>query len=472
MNNCSSCGATRKDSDKFCLNCGSKFESIQKTKPIVSSIDPIIPTKNRKKRVIGLVSIGLVFAALFAAHFILQAKYDSSKKIIEMNQAFAKGDSAEFFSYFSVDDDIVSDEKGFYSFVESEGWEEIRNQLQSESKLVENGGLADIILDSEGNNFLSVVNEPKFFGLYDNISFLVHPVIVEAAMPFDKTSLTLGNSTVTGNQGDNKAVGKFLPGNYEWQASAPSTYSSIKNKDTVTVQGDGENLYSITPDLAAGTLNITSDVDNAVLWINGKSTKKTVGEMNAIGPVPFDGSIEILAETTDENGKKVKSETVSVEGDAVHLTFPHVQEKAVKELAQRKEAEELKGLAESHDYNVKDFISFFRYEFESALNYGDYDYLSSFFPMGSSIESEYMEKMVEHASSSEFYEYEFLTTEVTDIEALDQETLLVHTEEEFLYTLSDKLYRYYKTKAYTLTIKGNGYLITNIKELTNVKREI
>jgi membrane-associated protein TcaA len=472
MEKCSSCGAVKKELDQFCLNCGKKFEKSSNSSSEIASANSVVSPDKRRKRSIGLLAAGALLIALLAAHLVLNEKYDAAKKISEMNQAYAKADQSKFLSFFDVADDVVADEKGFYSFVEDEGWETIRGQLKTESELIEAGGLADIILDSNGNKFLSVVSEPVFFGLYKDVSFLVHPVTVEAAMPLDKTSITLGTKTLTGDKGDKIAAGKFLPGQYEWNAFAASAYSSIKNKGTASIQGDGSNYYTLNAELNGGTLKITSDAADAVLWVDGKSTKKTVKELNTIGPVPFDGSVEIMAETKDENDKTVKSETVSVEADSAHLSFAHIQEKEAEELAQRQEAEELQELAAFHDDNVKDFISFFRYEFESALNYGDFSYLTSFFPAGSSIEAEYIAKMEEHASSSVSYEYDFQTTEVTNIEAIDSDTLKAYTKEEFMYTLSDEMFVYYKTKAYTLDIEGNGYSITEIKELSNSKVEI
>ncbi|MDN7244647.1 TcaA 3rd/4th domain-containing protein [Planococcus shenhongbingii] len=472
MGKCSNCGLERKESDKFCLNCGHEFKNKSAPATSVAPLQTKIPSVKRKKRLAGLLTAAVFLGAVIAAHLFLEAKYDVSKKIIDMNQAFSKEDPTKFLSYFMVPDDVISDEEGFYDFIEKEGWTEVRNRLKTESVLVENGGLADIILDSNGNKLLSIVSEPKLFGLYHDISFLVHPVALEVLMPLDKTTISIAQKTITGNAGDKKTVGKFLPGSYGWTASAASAYAPITSKNTADVHGDGDNFFLLDPALDAGTLTVTSDVADAILWIDGKSTKKTVKEQNTIGPVPFDGSLKISAETTDASGKKVESVPLVVNTDTAHLTFTHVQEQAANAAAQRQQEEEMQEFMDFHENNMPGFIQDFRNGFESALNDGDYFYVASYFPMDSSIEAEYIAKMDEHANSSVYYYYDFLTTEITNVEATDRNTLYVYTEEEFLYSLEDKLFRYFKTKVYTLSIIKNGYHITEIKELTNVKKEI
>lgn len=465
MRNCTNCGTERKESDKFCLNCGLKFEESEKALPIQETKQTILPPKKRKKRLIGLISAAVLVTGLVGTHLFLQTKYDASKRIIEMNQTYTKSDSAQFMSYFTVEDDIVKDEQGFYDFVEKEGWESIRDQLKTETSLLKTDGLSNIILDSNGNKFLSIVTEPVLFGLYDRVSFLVHPIKVEAEMPLDKTTIDIGAKEVTGDSGETVVVGKFLPGSYPWTASATSSYSPIKTKGTATVKGDGSNSYVLNPELNGGMLKITSDVAEAVLWIDGESTKKTVKEMNSIGPVAFDGSVEIIAETKDDKGKVVKSEPVSIDSASAHLTFAHVQKKAAAARAEKQAAGELQDLEESNEYAVSEYIASFRNEFESALNYGEFSYISSYFPPGSQIQSDYVADIARHNAMDAYYTYDFESTVVTDVKALDKQTLQVITDETFLFSSDGDDYQYYKTKMYTVEILDYGYYIKDIEQL-------
>jgi len=67
------------------------------------------------------------------------------------------------------------------------------------------------------------------------------------------------------------------------------------------------------------------------------------------------------------------------------------------------------------------------------------------------------------------YSYDFQSTTITGVEAIDKETLLVNTAEMFYFTSNEDVLRYNKTKAYTVKIQGDGYYITNIKTTSSEK---
>lgn len=462
MKTCSNCGIKRNSKDKFCLNCGFKHEDEYKP----SAPDNTDRSRKApKKKKAMLITVMALLVILIGTHVFLKSKYNSSKVLIEMNQAYTQSDYKEFFSHFTFDDHIMNDAESFYSFVEEEGWKEIRDQMKSEVELLENEGLSNIITDSTGNKFITVSEEPILFGLYNEVSFLIHPVTVEATILLDKTAIEIHEKTVTGNKDEKIEIGKFIPGNYKWKATAASDYSPIENSGTAEIRGNGSNLYELNPALEAGMVTVTSDLAGAVLWIDGKSTEKTVTEMKTLGPVPFNKTVEISAEAKDENDTVVKAEPILVEGETAHITFDFVQQNLAAEKSEKLEAKQRQKLLETHEMMLHDLIASFRYEFESALNYGDFSYISSFFPSASPIQAEYIEKMEEHYNSEEYYEYDFISTVVTDIQAINSTTMQVNTDEVFLYTLDGNDFRYHKTKRYTVNVQS-GYYITSIEELS------
>ncbi|MDN7244648.1 TcaA 3rd/4th domain-containing protein [Planococcus shenhongbingii] len=472
MKNCTNCGTASKGSDKFCLNCGLKFEDEVSPAPSQDIKRTPLPPKQRKKRMVGLTVAAMILLGLIGTHLYLQSKYDATKSIIEMNQAYSKNDAAKLLSYFSLADDVVKDEKEFYLFIEQEGWEDVRDQLKTETKLLKAEGLSNIILDSNGNKFISVVTEPVFLGLYDRVSFLVHPITVKAELPLNKTTVEIDSQKVTGNSGETVTVGKFLPGSYTWTASAKSSYSPIKNKGTASIEGDGTNIYVFRPELDAGKLKITSDVEDAVLFIDGKSTGKTVKEMNSIEPIAFDGSVEIAAETKNDKGKTIKSKPISVESASAHLTFAHVQEKAAAERAEKQAAEELENLVETNEFAVSEYIISFRDSFEMALNHEDFSFISDFFPPGSQVQADYVADINRHTAMDEYYYYDFESTVITGVQAVDKNILQVTTDEIFLFSSYEDDYQYYKTKKYTIEVQDYGFYILDIEQLTTQQTAI
>lgn len=462
MKNCSNCGVKKNSTDKFCLNCG--FEHEDGYQPSISN-QAGNSNKVPRKKIAILISIIALLILLVSTHIFLEAKYDSSKLLSEMNQAYTQSEHSQFLSYFTFEDNVVSDPEGFYSFVEEEGWKEIRDQVKSEVELLKNDGLSNIITDSAGNKFITVTQEPVLFGLYSEFSLLLHPVTVEATALLDETTIEVNDKIVTGNQDEKIEIGKFIPGNYDWKATAASSYSPIEKTATAEIRGDGSNLYELNPTLEAGMATITSDVSDAILWIDGKSTEKTVSEVKSLGPVPFNKTVEISAETKDENGIMVKADPIMVEGETTHIAFDFVQQNLAEEKSEKLAAKQLQKLLDTHEMMLHDLISSFRYEFESALNYGEFSYISSFFPSASPIQAEYIAKMEEHYNTIEYYNYDFISSVVTDIQAVNATTMLVDTAEIFLYTLEENDYRYHKTKRYTVNVQ-NGYYITKIEELS------
>ncbi|WP_033543911.1 TcaA 3rd/4th domain-containing protein [Planococcus sp. CAU13] len=470
MKTCSSCGSVSKESDKFCLKCGTKLEA---NSPVAGKIkEHSISPQQRKRRIWSLVSIALLLIIVGATHLFLQSKFDATKTLISMNQAYSKNDSAEFLSYFSVAEDVEKNGEGFFEFVETEGWGEIRDRLKTEISSLKNEGISNIILDSNDNKFISLVNEPILFGLYNKVSFLLHPVVVEAEIPLDNTTITIGDKTINGNLGQKVNAGKFLPGNYEWLASAPSEYSPIEEKGFAVINGkNGTNYYRLSPALNGGMLTVTSDVEEAILLINGKSTGKTVKEMKSVGPIPFNETVEISAETKD-GSSVVKGIPITVKSEKAHIEFAHIQEKESAARAEKKAEEELLTLVKNHEYYVSEFITSFRSDFEYALNYGDFSYISYYFPIGSEIQSEYIADINRHINMSEYYFYDFETTFITNVEPVNINTLRVTTEETFVFTSGLDTYQYYRTKAYTVNVQEDGYSISNIEQLTTKQFEI
>ncbi|AQQ54169.1 TcaA 3rd/4th domain-containing protein [Planococcus lenghuensis] len=463
---CTNCGAERNESHKFCLNCGTEFSQAPLEPQAPPAVRKPISSKQRKWRVAAIIAGAAVLATGVGGHLYMEAKYDPARTIAAMNQAFSTNQPAEFLSYFTVGEGVIVDDKGFYAFMEDQDWPYIRDWIQEETNLLKNEGLANIIEDTDGNKLITVVSEPVLFGLYEDISFLVHPVNVFTEFDFDESTLTVGEKLIEGNSGERMAVGKFLPGNYKWKAVAASTYAPIEGSGTAHVKGNGSNSFTIEPDLNAGMVELSSDVADAVLWVNGKSTKKTVKELAEFGPIPYNKSVELTAETKNENGELVKGELVKIDSGKAHITFAHVQERQEALRQQAREEEQMEELVYEHEYYIHDFIDSFRYEFESALNYADFSYIASFFPAGSKVQTEYRADIDRHGRMDEYYNYYFDSTIVTDIEAVDSETLVATTQETFTFESGNDYYDYIKTKAYTIDVDG-GYFITDIETLTS-----
>lgn len=469
MKNCPDCGRERSAKETFCVGCGAKLEAsefsgdVDGQKKRKSAISP----KQKKRRIAGFSLIALVLISLVGVHLYLDSKYDFSKKLSGMDQAYNSNKPSEFLGFFDRTDGVAANEEGFYAYIEEEDWVSIRDEMKLEAVRLKTEGLSNSILDSSDNKLISVLSKPVLFGLYEDVSFFVHSIEVEVELPFDGTKVVLGDETAEGKNGETVKVGDFLPGSYEWEISVPSEFKAIEEEGTTEVMGNGKNQYLFNPNIEGGIVKISSDIPEAVLWIDGKSTEKSIKETETFGPVPFDGSVEITAEAKDETGKIVKGEPLALEADTVHIEFAHVQEKVVAERTKLIEDEMKEQLLQTHEAAVSDFILEFRSSYESALNDTEFSYIAEYFQIGSEVQSDYMKEIEKHAKLDYQFYYNFDSNTITDVKVASENEFIVVTAELFYVSNDTGEYWYTKTKEYTVKFQDDRYYIHSIEQLTS-----
>ena len=81
-------------------------------------------------------------------------------------------------------------------------------------------------------------------------------------------------------------------------------------------------------------MNISSNYDEAIVFINGKSTGKTVTELETFGPVSLNGSLTIHAETNVQ-GKTLKSDKITLTNNTDYIEL-WIDDTEIIEAAERK----------------------------------------------------------------------------------------------------------------------------------------
>lgn len=113
-------------------------------------------------------------------------------------------------------------------------------------------------------------------------------------------TITVGNKEPVPIDKDRVNVGYFAPGPYEFTIAYQDDY--FVKEDKVEVYLSGEQ-YEFPIHLKLQPVELTSDIPDAIVYINGKNTKKTAEEIQ-LATVPLDGSVEIYAVATNKNGEK------------------------------------------------------------------------------------------------------------------------------------------------------------------------
>lgn len=130
-------------------------------------------------------------------------------------------------------------------------------------------------------------------------------------------------------------------------------------------------------------------------------------------------------------------------------------------------------LLNKHASGLADYVNYFRSDFELALNSADFSYISGYFPVSSQIQQDYIADINRHGAMSEYYYYDFISTSVIDVQAVDLNTIKVYTSETFNFTsgMDDLLYD--KKKVYTIEVNDDMlYLILDIEQISSEKTAI
>lgn len=478
MEICSICGQENLKNSRFCQECGNQYPSKVTEKELASTTTSLESTQvapktrakmNGKNKVIFGIIAALAII-LIGAHFFIQHSIDPYKQLSNADRAFVGKDSEAFLSYFSMHEDVITDYESFYEFMKEEDWtNSISPAIKEMIRSIEKGTYSSPIQDQEGNNLISVVDE-KYLLFYDKIKVQIEPIKVTASSSVPNVELTLPNEeTITLAEGANTSLGSFTPGIHTFNVLVIDDLSEQTYERNDMIIGDGSNTSELFFDFSDQTINITSDHDDAIIWVDGKSTKKTAKELKLYN-VPTDGSVKLQA-VTKVDGKEVKSETVAVKGTEVHLAFADVQAKIKAEEFAKEKKQAMEDFAYEYEDSVRQMYYDFRNSYYSALTNVDFSYVSDYFADGTQLKDDYREFVLEHNEFDFSYDYDFISNDISSIETVNENTFNLYSYEVFeFFTSTDDNWHYERQKKYTIKLINGQLKITGLDDSAKVKK--
>lgn len=454
MEICSICGQENTDNSRFCQGCGNPYPSKTTEKVLTRTVKTSVPTqiapktrtKMKRKNKLTFTIIITLAIVLIGAHFFIQKSIDPYKQLSNADRAFIMKDSEAFFSYFSMHKDVLANHESFYDFMKEEDWtNSISPTIKEMIRSVEQGKYLSPIQDQEGNNLISVVDE-KYLLFYKKIKVQLEPIKVTASSSVPNIEVALPNDdTITLTEDSDTIIGSFTPGIHTFNVLVTDDSSKQTYERRNTIIGDGSNAYELFFDFSDQTINITSDYDDAIIWMNGKSTKKTAKQLKLYN-IPTDGTVKLQAITNADGGEK-KSETVAVEDTQIHLAFSDVQAKIKAEEV----AKEKKQAMEEFTYEYEDYARQLFYDFRSdysfALMYGDFSYVSDYFADGTKLKDDYRKFVIDHNDFGFSYQYDFISNDISSIETVNENTFNLYSYEVFdFFTSTDDNWHYERQK--------------------------
>lgn len=480
MKNCPSCGNSTDNSMKFCQSCGAKVtdsniqSKISSEQNVTNSSVTEKPVKNDAtnkekpastpvKKPMSLLTkllmtlVILLVVTIGVAHYVLQKSYDPWSVLAKMDEAYASEDFEQFSSFFTFPENTYTEAEAFWHYVDSQNWDrKIYSALEDAIEEFEDGETKPIAITDADNNRLITVSQSKAFGIYKNYTYDITPVELSIDTSAPLLTVAYGSNSVEIKQDENKKIGKFAPGIYPLTVTIQDDFGTISETIDTEIYNQGQKKSDLYFNYEDKMVHFISDYDDAILFVNGKSTNKKASDLVSY-TLSTDGKTEIYAEVT-KDGKVIQSEKVKIDSSDVHIPFKDVQEKKRKQ-------EEINAALQNHGDNINYFYSDFRYSFETALNYIDTSYVASYFEAGSKLQKDYMAFIVDHSSFG-YYEYNYVTNNITEMNAIDGNTIQFKTNETFyFYSSDDGDWHYDRDKLYTVKINNGDYVITNIEDI-------
>ena len=291
--------------------------------------------------------------------------------------------------------------------------------------------------------------------MYSDVDFIVIPTTVSVTLPVAQTTFTFGDHEVVSTKDDEVIqVGDYIPGEYNWSFESKEQIVPLQGDGVYSVSSHDTNKDEVDVDWDFKTLYVDSDVEDAIVYVNGVSTKKKVSELSEVYPAQLDASVKLQAVTKNKDGKEVKSAEVAADSDSIYLPFEHVQ----------KEEQVNSQISE-----VEQFYKNFRSDYEEAIYYADFDYIDEYFKPGSKIRNDYAKFVTDH-STIPGYQYEFLLNDITSVTPDSSGAFVLLSYEKFNYSsYEDSRLRYDRKKKYVISQSNNYFYIDAIDDLDTKK---
>ncbi|WP_226580749.1 TcaA NTF2-like domain-containing protein [Halobacillus litoralis] len=448
MNYCRECGKPLQETQDYCIYCGAKAKP--ETQPSTRRTRPRPPLSRKTKTLIGVIVVLALF--IFSFHKIMEARVDPLPAFKQMNQAVADGDAEAFFTAVTVDKEAVLNEDTYMDYLMESGWDDLYLQLVEKGK-EESEESSFPITDSHGFEVFTMVKNSILGGLYHTYEVKANAVSVTAETTQLPIALEVGGESIQ-LQKEPKVENAFAayPGDYPVKGRGTNDFGEFEYKGRVSIVPGGKEPFELTLSDFGETFAIQTNREEAVLFVNGKSTGKELRQYEELGPFPKDKDTVLYAEFTDEEGRVQRSgEVTSKDGEFGSLEFWFDTE---EEVAFDVVEEEEEGL------QTEELVLSFRDAYEQALNGGGYGEISPYLEDG----SEAARDLMEYLSDVEGKGYTFVFHENNVLQSdFRNDTYVLTTEETFTFTDSngEKL-DYVRQKDYTLIESADGYKITKI----------
>jgi len=473
---CQECGNEIKINETFCSECGKPIVKTQGQKPFPQpTIEKTFPNKEPKipmsiKSKISFIILGILAVSLIAGHLTIKEFTSPEKKVKTFMNAMLDGNKDLIVEQITFPANVVKDNNVFTTYLLSQNIDLFNSRILVAAQELSKDGITRIVSHDNGDEVFRI-KQKKFLNLYPVIEIEAIPVNVKLTSDLPNGKYQIADKTFELNK-NYQELGAFLPGIYKTTISSDSFGYITSMNDNQQIFGAEDVEIEFNSDQFM--VSISSDEPTAIVFIDGKSTNKTVEEIAQIGPIFDDTSLNLYAETKDEEGKIVKSyEKTAFAGEDVALAFnlsvtSEVEEPEVAEVTEVAEETDKEQVYFTNDL-LEEFFWNFRGAYQEALNNKDFDRVEYYLKPDTIARQEIKDFIGD--IGNEYYLYEFLTDNIIEFD-IQGDKAFITTFEEFNFTNHlDVVTNYKRNKKYEIVKPIEGmYQIISI-EILDTQRE-
>ncbi|MDE3840204.1 hypothetical protein C0966_12690 [Bacillus methanolicus] len=463
MKYCKNCGEKLSANQTFCTNCGTQFDSRE------IAANRTMQKRERQqlsaKMKATIVSVIVILAVLAGSHLYFSAQSKPIKTVEKFEQAVRNKDAKALADIMNNGQNklTVSDKEAasYINYLTKENdFKEISKELKRQAYSIEGYKKLEPIQDIYGNKLIKLKKlSKKQWLFYDQYGIEFFPIQLNVSSNLENTEIWLNGKKVKKLKESelSEKIGYIFPGEQKIKSVFNGEYAKLTAEDTLDFADSEENVLDVYMELDGASIVVYSNDENAVLFVNGKSTGKKIADIDSFGPVPTDGTIKLHAERTI-NGKTEKTEEFEVTDDSsIDFIFEEPETEAASAEADIQGYMDAIGEEQIESFMYDHFVTQV-----NAFNNRDFDVAKETLdPNGKSY--------IENRKYIKYLEEKGITEEFHDMELIDYEPVdggfNVTTEESYTIYYGDgtSKYKEFRSKFY-LTVLEEGLKVHTLIE--------
>lgn len=446
---CNKCNTEVSNNEKYCYKCGNKIENttfshigtrVSKNSKKATSFlkEKSKKIMNKAKNLSKLQKILILsISVLFIVGITVVSIPQTQEKVINQFEEAIINDNPSKLKKIMISSDkrlnITEENLGLIIEYYKENPSNLNNDIQY---LREMYSVED---STNNNNSFSIVKKKVLFKEKCYIGINPRYIQLESTYKDAKIDLYNGEKLIEEDLKGGE-VGPLLPGKYKLVISCDNEFAKTKaSKEIDLFYGELTNYINME-----GTINnnkINSDEPDAIIYINEKSTDKTVRQISTISGLKDGDTVYGILKY---KGKSIKSNVVQIDGSSdIYLNYEYTKPPS---------SEEVKD-------SVFTLIYDYLYYFADAVNYNDFSYIEDLLSVGSNLYNEQknnVPKFYEKGISERYVNHEIIdfnynedegkgsitVKEVYEITKGDeQKEKIFNNKYEFIFNDIDKTYK-------------------------------